>query len=117
MQIVMKLLLNDYFFEIMANFKVIKLNSVNVRLGNQEDESREYDIEVNVNVQNDTIISLDGGQVKKDDVVKATFHAHRDTQNMSWSNVTTDEKMSIQKAVDDFIATMTIEVPVISVNV
>lgn len=101
----------------MAKFKIIKLNSVNVRLGNQEDESREYDIEVDVNVQNDTITSLDGGQVKKDDVVKATFHSYRDTQNVSWNNVTTEEKMSIQKAIDVFISTIAIEVPVISVNV
>lgn len=83
----------------------VKLNSANVKYDNSVDAERVYDIESNVNLQEARIISFDGGVVKKDEVVKATFSKYGNNQEgLTFQNVEREEKCAIIEAVDAFFA-------------
>lgn len=96
----------------------VKLNSANVRYDNSVDAERVYDIEANVNFQESRIVSFDGGVVKKDEVVKATFSKHGNNQEgLTFQNVEREEKCAIIEAVDAFFASVEVSVVESPINV
>lgn len=98
--------------------KAVKLNSANVKYDNSVDAERVYDIESNVNFQENRIISFDGGVVKKDKIVKATFSKHGNNQDgMTFQNVEREEKCAIIEAVDAFFAKVESAVEVSPLNI
>ena len=96
----------------------VKLNSANVKYDNSVDTERVYDIESNVNFQDGNIISFDGGVVRKDEVVKATFSKHGNNQEgLTFQNVEREEKCAIIEAVDSFFADFELSVVESPINV
>lgn len=96
----------------------VKLNSANVKYDNSVDTERVYDIESNVNFQDGNIISFDGGVVRKDEVVKATFSKHGNNQEgLTFQNVEREEKCAIIEAVDSFFADIEVSVVESPINV
>lgn len=96
----------------------VKLNSANVKYDNSVDTERVYDIESNVNFQDGNIISFDGGVVRKDEVVKATFSKHGNNQEgLTFQNVEREEKCAIIEAVDSFFADVELSVVESPINV
>ena len=101
----------------MEKVNAVKLNSANVKYDNSVDTERVYDIESNVNLQETRIISFDGGVVKKDGIVKATFSKHGNNQDgMTFQNVEREEKCAIIEAVDAFFAEVESAVEVSPLN-
>lgn len=95
----------------------VKLNSANVKYDNSVDTERVYDIEANANFQEARIISFDGGVVKKDEIVKATFSKHGNNQEgLTFQNVEREEKCAIIEAVDAFFAEVESAVKVSPLN-
>lgn len=85
----------------------VKLNSANVKYDNSVDSERVYDIESNVNFQGGSIISFDGGVIRKDEVVKATFTKYGNNQeSLTFQNVECEEKCAIIEAVDAFFVSV-----------
>lgn len=102
----------------MGKVNAVKLNSANVKYDNLADVERMYDIESNVNLQEARIVSFDGGVVKKDKIVKATFSKHGNNQDgMTFQNVEREEKYAIIEAVDAFFAEVESAVEVSPLNV
>lgn len=113
----MKLLLNKIVV-IMGKVNAVKFNSANVKYDNSVDTERVYDIESNVNFQESRIVSFDGGIVKKDEVVKATFSKYGNNQEgLTFQNVEREEKCAIIEAVDAFFAEVESAVEVSPLNV
>ena len=102
----------------MGKVNAVKLNSANVKYDNSVDAERVYDIESNVNFQESRIVSFDGGVVKEDEVVKATFSKHGNNQDgMTFQNVEREEKCSIIEALDAFFAEVESAVKVSPINI
>lgn len=102
----------------MEKVKSIRINSANVKYDNSVDAERVYEIESNVNFQNGNIISFDGGVVRKDEVVKATFSKHGNNQeSLTFQNVEREEKYAIIEAVDAFFADVEAAVEVSPLNI
>ena len=79
----------------------VKLNSANVKYDNSVDTERVYDIESNVNFQENRIISFDGGVVKKDEVVKATFSKYGNNQlNVTFNNASVEDMCAALSAIE-----------------
>ena len=96
----------------------VKLNSANVKYDNSVDTGRVYDIESNVNFQDGNIVSFDGGVVRKDEVVKATFSKYGNNQEgLTFQNVEREEKCAIIEAVDAFFAGVEVSVVESPINV
>lgn len=57
----------------MSKIDFVKLNSANVAADNSVDETKMYDINANVNIQGETVVSIDSGMVKKDGMDVASF--------------------------------------------
>ena len=82
----------------------VKLNSANVKYDNSVDTERVYDIESNVNFQENRIISFDGGVVKKDEVVKATFSKYGNNQlNVTFNNASVEDMCAALSAIEEFV--------------
>lgn len=102
----------------MKKVNAVKLNSANVKYDNSVDAERVYDIESNVNFQDGNIVSFDGGVVRKDEVVKATFSKHGNNQEgLTFQNVEREEKCAIIEAVDAFFAEVEVSVVESPINV
>lgn len=102
----------------MEKVKSVKLNSANVKYDNSVDTERVYEIESNVNFQNGNIVSYDGGVVRKDAVVKATFSKYGNNQeSLTFQNVEREEKYAIIEAVDSFITEVEEAVEVSPINI
>lgn len=82
----------------------IALNSANVRYNNANDEARVFDIESNVNIQSQNANSFDGGMVKRDEVLVATFNMWGTNLNPSFQNLEASEMCDVLMAINDFIA-------------
>ena len=96
----------------------VKLNSANVKYDNSVDTERVYNIESNVNFQDGNIVSFDGGVVRKDEVVKASFSKHGNNQeSLTFQNVEREEKCAIIEAVDAFFADVEVSVVESPINV
>lgn len=102
----------------MKKVNAVKLNSANVKYDNSVDAERVYDIESNVNFQDGNIVSFDGGVVRKDEVVKATFSKHGNNQeSLTFQNVERELKYAIIEAVDAFFADVEVSVVESPINV
>lgn len=96
----------------------VKLNSANVKYDNSVDAEKVYDIEANANFKGNSIISFDGGVVKKDEVVKATFSKYGNNQDgLTFQNVEREEKCTIIEAVDAFFESVELAVEVSPLNI
>ena len=87
----------------MSKIDFTKLNSANVTADNSVDTEKVYDINANVNISGNSVNSIDGGSVKKDDVQVATFSMYGGNVNTTYNNLTKEEKCAVIYAVDDFI--------------
>ena len=88
----------------MSKIDFTKLNSANVTADNSVDTEKVYDINANVNISGNSVNSIDGGSVKKDDVQVATFSRWGENSlNINFMNVDAMEMCSIITEVNTFI--------------
>lgn len=89
----------------MEKVKSVKLNSANVKYDNSVDTERVYDIEANANLNDNKMVSMDGGVVKKSTVVVASFSMYGDNRlNINFQNIDDQTEMcSILNAINEFI--------------
>lgn len=88
----------------MSKIDFTKLNSANVTADNSVDTEKVYDINANVNISGNSVNSIDGGSVKKDDVQVATFSRWGENSlNIKFMNVDAMEMCSIITEVNTFI--------------
>lgn len=90
----------------MEKVKSVKLNSANVKYDNSVDTERVYDIEANANLNENKVISMDGGVVRLEGVQKASFNMYGNhQQNINYNNVEdVKDKCAILMAIDAFIS-------------
>lgn len=88
----------------MSKIDFTKLNSANVTADNSVDTEKVYDINANVNIIGNSVNSIDGGSVKKDDVQVATFSRWGENSlNINFMNVDAMTMCSIITEVNAFI--------------
>ena len=88
----------------MSKIDFTKLNSANVAADNSVDTEKVYDINANVNISGNSVNSIDGGSVKKDDVQVATFSRWGENSlNINFMNVDAMTMCSIITEVNTFI--------------
>jgi hypothetical protein len=88
----------------MSKIDFTKLNSANVTADNSVDTEKVYDINANVNISGNSVTSIDGGSVKKDDVQVATFSRWGENSlNINFMNVDAMAMCSIITEVNAFI--------------
>lgn len=89
----------------MKKVNFTKLNSANIAVNNLADETKVYNINANINLNNDELSSIDSGFVVKDDVQVATFSMWIDSLTPSFQNTNNPEEMcAILMAITSFIA-------------
>jgi hypothetical protein len=82
----------------------VKTNSSNELFNNLNDESRVYDIEANVNVADNNVNNVDGGNVRKNGFQVANFNWWGENHlNIVYQGVDVTERNEINIAVDEFI--------------
>ena len=87
----------------MSKIDFTKLNSANVTADNSVDTEKVYDINANVNISGNSVNSIDGGSVKKDDVQVATFSRWGENSlNINFMNVDAIEMCTIITEVNAF---------------
>lgn len=103
----------------MEKVKSVKLNSANVKYDNSVDTERVYDIEANANLNENKVVSMDGGVVRLDGVQKASFNMHGShQQNINYNNVEdVKDKCAILMAIDAFISDVEAAVEVSPINI
>ena len=84
----------------------IALNSANVRYNNANDEARVYDIESNVSIQGQSVNGVDGGVVKKDETVVASFNAWGTNVSPSFQGLEATEMCAVLMDINDYIASV-----------
>lgn len=72
-----------------------KLNSANVTADNSVDEAKKYDITARVNIEGNTVSTIDGGRVVKDGVEVASFSKWGENSSQKRFNGVSDEEQSI----------------------
>lgn len=88
----------------MGKVNFIKLNSANVTADNSADVEKKYEITAKVNISGNSVNSIDGGSVKKDDVQVATFSRWGENSlNINFMNVDAMAMCSIITEVNAFI--------------
>ena len=88
----------------MSKIDFTKLNSANVTADNSVDTEKVYDINANVNISGNSVNSIDGGSVKKDDVQVATFSRWGENSlNINFMNLDAMTMCSIITEVNTFI--------------
>ena len=88
----------------MSKIDFTKLNSANVTADNSVDTEKVFDINANVNISGNSVNSIDGGSVKKDDVQVATFSRWGENSlNINFMNVDAMTMCSIITEVNTFI--------------
>ena len=90
----------------------VKLNSANVKYDNSVDTERAYDTEANVNLNDSKVVSMDGGVVRKETILVASFSMYGDHYlNINFQNVSdTTEMCSILNAINEFIKNIELDV-------
>ena len=80
------------------------LNSAQVKVSNSVDAEKVYDIVANANISGTTVNSIDGGSVRIDDIVVATFSSWGENSlNINYQNVDTTQYCAIIEAITAFI--------------
>lgn len=72
-----------------------KLNSANVTADNSVDEAKKYDITARVNIEGNTVSTIDGGRVVKDGIEVASFSKWSENSSQKRFNGVSDEEQSI----------------------
>lgn len=97
----------------------VKLNSANVKYDNSVDTERVYNIEVNVNLNENEVVSMDGGVVRLEGVQKASFSLYGNHQVhynlMGVEDI--DVQCNIIKAIHSFVNEVESAVEVSPLNV
>lgn len=103
----------------MDKVKSVKLNSANVKYDNSVDTERVYEIEVNANINENKVVSMDGGVVRLEGVQKASFNMYGNhQQNINYNNVEdVKDKCAILMAIDAFIGDVEAAVEVSPLNI
>lgn len=103
----------------MDKVKSVKLNSANVKYDNSVDTERVYDIEANANLNENKVVSMDGGVVRLEGVQKASFNMYGNhQQNINYNNVKdVKDKCAILMAIDAFIGNVEDAVEVSPLNI
>lgn len=103
----------------MEKVSAIKLNSAQVKYDNSVDTERVYDIEANANLNENKVVSMDGGVVRLDGVQKASFNMYGNhQQNINYNNVEdVKDKCAILMAIDAFIVDVEAAVEVSPLNI
>lgn len=82
----------------------IKVNSSNERYDNKSDESRVFDIEANVVIEDGVAIGIENGLIEKDGEEVAKFSSRGSNRiSISYKGVDVNERNRINEAVDLFI--------------
>ena len=99
--------------------KAVKLNSANVKYDNSVDTERVYDIEANANLNDNKVVSMDGGAVRLEGVQKASFSLYGNHQvNYNLMGVEDiDAQCNIIKAIHSFVTEVESAVEVSPLNV
>lgn len=84
----------------------ISLNNANVRYSNANDESREYDIEANFQIQEGVPGSVDSGTVVADGVQIAIFNKFDGRFNPTFYFEGIEEQYKVLVAINEFIASV-----------
>ena len=72
-----------------------QLNSANVTADNSVDEAKKYDITARVNIEGNTVSTIDGGRVVKDGIEVASFSKWGENNSQKRFNGVSDEEQSI----------------------
>lgn len=97
----------------------VKLNSANVKYDNSVDTERVYDIEANTNLNGSKVVSMDGGAVRKETILVASFSMYGDHHlNINFQNVSdTTEMCSILNAINEFIKNIELDVTINNITI
>ncbi|MBR4891176.1 MAG: hypothetical protein IKU15_07810 [Clostridia bacterium] len=103
----------------MEKVNAVKLNSAQVKYDNSVNTERVYDIEANVNLNENKVVSMDSGIVRLEGVQKASFNMYGNhQQNINYNNVeNVKDKCAILMAIDAFISEVESAVEVSPLNV
>lgn len=99
------------------NVQSVALNSANVRYNNANEESRLYNIESNVAIQDKTVNNFENGIVKRNDVVLATFTMWGTNLNPSFQGLNASEMCEVLMAINDFIESVKANVETTPINI
>lgn len=97
----------------------VKLNSANVKYDNSVDTERVYDIEADANLNDNKVVSIDGGVVRLEGAQKASFNLYGNHQvNYNLMGVEDiDAQCNIIKAIHSFVNEVESAVEVSPLNV
>ena len=102
----------------MNKVKSVKLNSANVKYDNSVDTERVYDIEANANLNENKMVSMDGGVVRLEGVQKASFSYYGDnSKNISFNGISEEEECQVLSAINTFVASVKESVSVSPLNI
>lgn len=96
----------------------VALNSANVRYDNAIDIEKIFDLETNVNIHGNEAVSFDGGIVKKDSTMIASFSMYGNSNlSINFQNATDPTEMcSILNEVNAFIENIKADVASVEIN-
>ena len=96
----------------------IALNSANVRYDNAIDVEKTFDLETNVNIQGNEAVSFDGGIVKKDSIIIASFSMYGNSNlSINFQNITDSTEMcSVLNEINAFIENIKADVESAEIN-
>ena len=89
----------------MSNIKAIALESAKVKVSNETNETKVYNITATVSVSmNGHVDNIESGEVTKDGSSMATFNAWgEDGLTVNYNNVPADDRCAVMDAVSEFI--------------
>lgn len=89
----------------MGKVSYVALNSANVKITNESDTTKVYNIESSVNVSaTKEVSSIDNGRVLKNGVEVASFSSWAESMlNVVYQNVELEEQCTILEAINGFI--------------
>lgn len=94
------------------------LNSAQVKVSNSVDTEKVYDIVANANISGTTVNSIDGGSVRINDAVVATFSSWGENSlNVNYQNASVSEYCDILEAITTFISDVKTKVSIDTFNI
>lgn len=90
----------------MGKVSYVALNSANVKITNENDSTKVYNIEAFVNVNtNKEVSSIDNGRVIKNGTEVASFNSWSDNMlNVGYQNIELAEQCTVLEAIHGFIS-------------
>lgn len=95
-----------------------KLNSANVQYNNSVDTERVYNIKGDVNIDNMSVTSINGGEVEQNETLLATFTWYGQNHlNVTYMNVDQSVQCLLNNAINEFVNNVISEVNVNPINI